>query len=63
MPRLLGERVVVVVDLHYAFNGVMEWSEKWHKHGWWICTGEVGPGICLVGGWPTGRGGGGGGAG
>ena len=34
LSRQPSEKLIVMLDLEYVSKGVMEWSVRWHRHGW-----------------------------
>ena len=42
LHRRPGERLLVVLDSEYVFNGITEWSVKWRRHEWRTTSAEVG---------------------
>ena len=42
LQRRQGELLVVVLDSEYVYQGIMELSTKWRRHGWRVASGEVG---------------------
>ena len=42
LQRKPGERLVVVLDLLHLYRGMVNWSPKWHRHGWRTPGGEAG---------------------
>ena len=42
LHRWPGERLLVVMNFEYIFEGNTEWSVKWRRHTWRTASGEVG---------------------
>ena len=42
LSRVLGARMVVMLDLEYVFTGITIWSDKWRPHGGKTSPREVG---------------------
>ena len=41
VARTAGERMVVVLDSEYVFDGITMWSTAWRQPGWRTSSGEV----------------------
>ena len=33
---------MVILHSEYVLKGIIEWSVKWHRHGWWVKSKDIG---------------------